>query len=260
MENKIGLVLSGGGVRGVAHVGVLKVLEEVGIKISHLSGASAGSIVGALYAAGHSPDTILEFFKKTSIFSISNYAIFKPGIIDTSKLIAVFKKYLEDDSYESLQKKLYIVATDIENAQSKIFSEGPVIQTILASSAFPMVFTPVNIDGILYSDGGIMNNFPIEPLEGVCDKIIGVYVNPIDTVKKNDLNSSLSIMQRAYHLSIGASSLRKYELFDVLIAPRGLSKYDTFSMSHIDEIYEIGYEAAQSHRSVLEKLLTESTP
>ena len=257
MSSKIGLVLSGGGVRGVAHIGTLQVLEDLGINITHVAGVSAGSIVGALFAAGHPAKDILDFFKKTSIFKMSNYAIFKPGIIDTGKLIQVFHKYLEDDSFESLQKKLFIVATDLEHAQSKLFDSGELIRTILASSAFPMVFSPVTIDDVLYADGGIMNNFPIEPLEEVCDKIIGVYVNPIIHLKKEQMNSSLAILERSYHLSIAASSLQKFNKLDVLVSPKGLSKYDTFSVSKIDEIYNIGYEAALEQKEEFEKLLSD---
>ncbi len=254
MSRKIGLVLSGGGVRGAAHIGVMQVLEDEGINITHVSGASAGSIVGSLYAAGHPAKDILEFFKKASIFKISNYAIFKPGIIDTDKLISVFNKYIENDSFEGLEKKLFIAATDLESAKSKIFKSGPLINTILASSAFPMVFSPVTIDNVMYADGGIMNNFPIEPLEGVCDKIIGVYVNPINSVKKEELDSTLSVLERSYQLSIGASSVRKFEKFDVLISPEALSKFDTFSVKHIDKIYEIGYEAAKKRISDFKRL------
>lgn len=256
MERKIGLVLSGGGVRGVAHIGILQVLEELGINITHVAGVSAGSIVGALFAAGHPAKDILQFFKNTSIFKISNYAIFKPGIINTGKLIQVFNKYLEEDSFESLQKELYIIATDLEHAKSKVFHSGPLVKTILASSAFPMVFSPVTIDDVLYADGGIMNNFPIEPLEGICDRIIGVYVNPIKNLKKEDITSSFSVLERSYHLSIGASCIQKFDRFDILISPNELSQYDTFGVSHIDEIYKIGYEAALKQKDTLEKLLT----
>jgi len=255
MSSKIGLVLSGGGVRGVAHIGTLQVLEELGIHVSHVAGVSAGSIVGALYAAGHPAKEVLNFFKKTSIFKISNYAIFKPGIIDTGKLIAVFNNYLKEDSFDSLQKELYIIATDLEHAKSKVFHSGPLIQPILASSAFPMVFSPVTIDDVLYADGGIMNNFPVEPLEGICDKLIGVYVNPIKDLKKEDVTSSLAVLERSYQLSVGASCFQKFDRFDILISPKELSKYDTFSVSRIDEIYKIGYEAALSKKEEFEKLL-----
>lgn len=104
---KIWLVLSGGGVRGVAHIGILQVLEELGINITHVAGVSAGSIVGALFAAGHPAKDILQFFRNTSIFKISNYAIFQACIINTGKLIQVFNKYLEEDSFDPSKGIVY---------------------------------------------------------------------------------------------------------------------------------------------------------
>lgn len=256
MNNQIGLVLSGGGVRGVAHAGVIQVLEEEGIQITHIAGASAGSIVGALYAAGHSPKEILQFFLHTQLFKLSNYAFKKPGVLDTDKFISIFKQYFKSDTFELLEKKLYIVATDIENAKSHVFHSGPLIKAILASSAFPMLFSPVTIDGVLYADGGIMNNFPLEPLKDICDKMIGIYVNPISPLKKSDLSSTFSIMERAYHLSVGASSLKKFDAFDLLIIPKALGKYDTFNVSNVEEIYKIGYDAARQQLPAIAKFLS----
>lgn len=257
MSKKIGLVLSGGGVRGAAHIGVMQVLEEEGIDITHVAGASAGSIVGALYAAGHPPQDILEFYKKAAIFKISNYALFKPGIIDTDKLISVFNKYIEEDTYESLKRTLFIIATDLEQGRSKIFDSGPLIKTILASSAFPMVFAPVTIDDVLYADGGIINNFPVEPLEELCDHLIGVYVNPVNPIKKESLDSALSVLERSYQLSINASSVKKFDKLDVMICPEALSEFDTFNTEPIDEIYEIGYEAAKKCIPDFKKLVND---
>ncbi len=252
----IGLVLSGGGVRGIAQAGVIQVLEENGIEITHIAGTSAGSIVGSLYAGGHTAMDIIDFFRKTPVFKLSNYAFNKPGILDSDKFLSVFKSYLPEDSYESLEKQLFIPATDMENARIRIFSSGPLIRSILASCAFPMVFSPVEIDGVLYSDGGIINNFPIEPLQRKCDKIIGVYVNRITPLQQNDLKSTLSIIERSYEISIGTSSRRKFDLFNVLIAPEGLSKFGAFNVRNIDRIYEIGYNAAQQQLSKIMELVT----
>ncbi len=254
MSKNIGLVLSGGGVRGVAHIGVLKVLEEEDIEITHVSGTSAGSIVGSLYAADYSPEEILEFFEKSEVFSISNYALFKPGIIDTGKLVKLFEKFFPEDSFEALAKQLFVVATDLEKAKSKVFDSGELIRTVLASSAFPMMFSPVTIDDVLYADGGIMNNFPIEPLQDKCDKIIGVYVNPLNSIDKEELSSSLAIAERSYHLSIGSASVQKFDQIDLVICPSELAKFDTFNVKQIKKIYQIGYDAAKKQREEIIRL------
>src|SRR5690606_12969203 len=165
---KYGLCLSGGGVRGLAHVGVIQAMQERGMEASVVSGTSAGAIVGALYAQGMTPDEMLDFFYHTEIFRWSNYTWFKPGLIDTDKFYGIFKKHMPEDDFESLSKELFVVTTDILHGKPRVFSEGPLIKPVLASAAFPVVLSPVEIEGVLYSDGGIVNNFPIELIRDKC--------------------------------------------------------------------------------------------
>ena len=107
----IGIVLSGGGTRGVAHVGVLRALGEHGIFPERIAGTSAGAVVGALYAASYSPEEMLEFFVRKNPFRLSKVAISKPGIIDTAKVVADFDEYFPSDSFESLDRELRVVPT-----------------------------------------------------------------------------------------------------------------------------------------------------
>ncbi|WP_222829366.1 patatin-like phospholipase family protein [Olleya sp. ITB9] len=174
----IGLVLSGGGVRGAAHIGVIKALEEHNIKPTHISGTSAGAIVGALYAAGVHWSDILTFFKSVSIFKTTRYARNKPGFINSDKFYEDLEAFFPIDEFNALQKPLYITAANVIDGTLKIFKKGQLIKPIIASASFPGVFTPIEINGKFYIDGGTLNNFPVEPLQQECDKIIGVYVNP----------------------------------------------------------------------------------
>mgnify|MGYP000288188170 CR=1 FL=1 len=251
----IGLVLSGGGVRGVAHLGLLQVLEEIGIEPVAISGTSAGAIVGALRAAGHSVGTILDFFKTTPIFKIGNFATRKPGFIDSDKFYPILKELLPDDDFSVLQKKLYITATDMVRGRQRTFSHGPLIRPVMASAAFPVVFTPVEIEGQLYTDGGALNNFPVEPLTGACELIIGSNVHPFKDLQPSDIKSTLGVMERLFHLSIHHHSVQKYHLCNVIIAPHELAAYATFDRAHFDEMFEIGYRAAHAKRAELEGLL-----
>ncbi len=241
---KTGLVLSGGGARGVAHIGVLKALEEKGINITHIAGTSAGAIVGALYAAGHSWETILTFFKTIPIFHYKRYAYNKPGFIDTSKFYKDFFQLLKEDDFKTLQKQLYIPATNLVDGIVKIFHKGELINPILASAAIPGIFTPVVINNVPYVDGGVLNNFPVEPIKNQCDKIIGVYVNPLEEITANQLKHSYQIANRAYEISFGSQCHSKFKDVDVLIAPKKLEKYGMFNLKNIDAIFDIGYESA----------------
>lgn len=240
-----GLVLSGGGIRGVAHIGVIKALEEHNIFPTHISGTSAGAIVGALYAGGVSWEEILNFFKVIPIFHTNKYARKKPGFIDTEKFYDEFKKYFPEDSFEALPKSLFITATNIIRGKLKIFHEGELIRPVLASATFPGVFSPININDSYYIDGGVLNNFPVEPIKMYCDEIIGSYVNPLKNVTVEDLKHSYNVADRAYKIKSASGSLAKFTDCDLLISPEELSTFGTFDMRAIDTIFDIGYTSAK---------------
>ncbi len=244
-NTQFGLVLSGGGTRGMAHIGAIKAMEEYGIRPSHIAGTSSGAVVGAFYAAGYSSEEMLDFFKKTPFFSFSNYTFWKPGFLDSDKFYSVFRAYFPEDSFEALNKKLFIPATDIIHGKSKVFSSGQLLKPMIASAAVPGVLSPLEIDGVLYSDGGVLNNFPIEPLQAHCDKIIGIYLSPIQKINASDIRTSYRVMERAYHLATAKDSIQKFPLFDKIICPEELYPYGTFDMYSLDTIFQIGYETAK---------------
>ncbi len=155
MKNKldnyksIGLVLSGGGVRGMAHVGLLKAMEEFGVEAKSITGSSVGALVGALYANGNSIDDMLNFFKTTPLFNYQFLTIAKAGFIDTDKYVNLFKAYFPQDNFETLQKELHVVATNIQDGNEVFFNSGELIRPLLASAALPPVFSPVELNGQL---------------------------------------------------------------------------------------------------------------
>ncbi len=238
---KLGLVLSGGGVKGAAHIGVIKALEEYNIYPSVISGTSAGAIVGALYAGGYKWQEILHFFKAVPMFQFSRYALGKPGILDSEKYYVDFKKYFPEDNFAALKKPLYVTATDIINGSLTYFNKGNLIKPILASASFPGVFTPVEINGKHYIDGGVLNNFPVEPLKDKCHKIIGVYVTPLKKVAISDLKHSYQVVDRAYKVKSASDCIAKFSDCDVIFYPEELANYSTFSVGNIDTIFNIGY-------------------
>ena len=138
----------------------------------------------------------------------------------------------------------YIVATDIESAKQKIFNSGPLIKPILASCSFPGIFAPVLFEGNLYSDGGILNNFPVEIIRPKCKYLIGVNVQKVDFLDRRKLKSTFSLVQRVFTISTRSSSLVKYKECDVVISPSQLSNYATFNMFKMKKMYNIGYKEA----------------
>lgn len=253
----IGMALSGGGVRGAAHAGVFKALEENGIEITHLSGSSAGAMAGALYAAGYPPEEILEFFKvnAANIFQWRHFSRSKPGILDSDKYAELFEPWLKDHTFETLSRKLHICVTDVLQGTIRFFSSGELVRPILASAAMPGVFTPVEIEEHWYIDGGTMNNFPVEPLVGECEVVLGSFVSLKRALEKSELASTLQLLNRASDLSFLAVSLQKFEWCDLVFAPPELWQYGIFDAKKIDEIYRAGYEYTSSQMERLEAVL-----
>ncbi len=248
----IGIVFSGGGVRGAAHAGVLKALEENGIQPNILSGSSAGALAGALYAAGFKPEEILRFFKENSnVLRWQNFSRTKPGILDTEKYAVIFEPWLKKHTFESIDKRLYICVTDVLKGSVKFYSEGELVHPLLASAAVPGIFSPVEIGDSWYIDGGTMNNFPIEPLIGQCDFLIGSFVSFKGSIGKRHLSSTYKLVSRANELSVLANSQGKFDLFDFLMNPPELANYTTFDSSKIEEIYSIGYHHAMKNMEAL---------
>lgn len=243
-NSKIGLVLSGGGIRGMAHIGLLKAMNERGLEAHEIAGASVGALIGALYANGISTDDMLNFFKQTPLFQYSFFALGKPGLINTIKYKNVFKKHFSENSFESLSKPLYVVATDLINGTEKMFNQGELILPLLGSAALTPVFSPVEIDGVLYADGGIMNNFPKEYLEERCDFIIGSNVSVNGKLTKKELNNSIQLAGRITGLMIYASCREKIGECDVLVEPQELEHIGVLDKKGIDKAYTVGYDKA----------------
>lgn len=240
-----GLVLSGGGMRGAAHIGVIKALQEHNIKISYVSGVSAGAIVGALFAKGMQWDEMLKFFKSVNVMDYKKFAFGKPGFIDIDKYYNILKIVFTEDDFKELQLPLFINATNIINGDSKTFHKGQLIKPVLASAAFPGVYTPVEIEGNHYVDGGVLDNFPIDAIKDKCDNLVGVYVNPFSEIDIKDLKHSYSILERAYRIKSAKEDFLKFKSFDLVICPDQLNNYSIFDASKVDEIFNHGYSKAK---------------
>jgi NTE family protein len=253
--NSIGLVLSGGGIRGIAHLGVLKLIDELEIQISAVSGTSAGSLIGAFYAAGFKPDEIVEIAKSNKFFGYSNFLIGKAGLFDMKPFDSIFHQYFDDDLIENLNIPIYITATDIVKGESVVFSKGSISMALMASCCIPLVFKPIEYDGKVLLDGGILDNFPIAPLLGKTDKLIGVHVNSLS--KKIDQMNMKDMLDRSFHLALNSQLIHKKDKCDVFIEPPEMSRFGLFDMSNIDEIYEFSYEFAKSEKDKIIQSLRE---
>ena len=238
---KIGLVLSGGGIRGIAHLGVLQALSEAGIKFNRISGTSAGSIVGALFAQGIEPAEILKVFMNTHLYKYIRPAFSVKGLMSLDKIRTLLLEYIPHNSFEGLSTPMIIAATNFNECKVRYFSSGELINPILASSAIPVFFKPIEIEGKMYIDGGVLNNFPVEPLRSDCDFIIGSSCNHLPDT--DTIESYFSLIERSIIMSINSDMAVKAAYCDVIIEPHGMGTTRVFDVKKTEEIYWLAYEA-----------------
>jgi NTE family protein len=236
---KIGLVLSGGGARGVAHVGVIQALEELGLTFSCVSGTSAGSIVGALYAYGYKPQEMLEIVKHVSIFKAIRPSWTRAGLLTMDGLKDLLLQYMPEDDFKALKIPLTIAATEIREGAVHYFTDGELVPAVMASCSIPALFSPVNYRGGLYVDGGVLDNLPSKPLKPSCDFLVGSDCNHI--TGDFDAKNIKVVLERTILMAIGANTLSGKALCDVLVEPTGLGHYGAFEIAKAHEIYEFAY-------------------
>ena len=254
-SKSIGLVLSGGGVRGMAHIGLIQAMNEFGISAKIVSGSSVGALVGALYANGNTVEDMLLFFKETPLFKYNFLTIAKSGFIDTDRYISIFKGYFPEDNFSALERELHVVATNLQKAEQRFFSKGELIRPLLASAALPPLFSPLEFENELYADGGIMNNFPLEPIKQKANFIIGSNVSIVGDLQKKDLKNSIQLAGRVTGLMIYAINQQKLSSCDLMLAPKALENIGVLDRKGMEKAYTIGYENASK---MLEKAFSNS--
>lgn len=248
MKKEIGLVLSGGGTKGIAEAGVLQFLEEKKIFPNVIAGTSSGAIVGGLYSFGKSPLEILDFFKSVYFFNWKHFTFSKPGFINSDVFRLYLKPIIGEIKIKDLKTELLITATDLVQGECFVFDgEDYLLDAIIASCAVPGLASPHKRGDRLLSDGGILNNFPSDLLLDKCNKLIGVYVSPLQDVENNQLNSIKAVATRAYELLSHSVENFKFQHCDWFISPKELSNYGMFESkkTRMEEIFQLGYQEAE---------------
>ena len=287
---KVGLVLSGGGAKGLAHIGALKVLEEAGVRVDYIGGTSMGAIVGALYSAGYSAHQLDSIFQSTNFnillqdelprgaktfyekrdseryaltLPFDNFNISFPSALSRGQnvynLMSRLTLHLEDkQDFSELPIPFFAVATNIETGEEVILDKGHLPQAISASAAIPSLFSPVVIDGKLLVDGGIVNNYPVEEVrKRGADIIIGVDVQ--DTLMQRDeLRSIFDILTQVSNFRTTADMREKIERTDVYIDP-DIKPFSVVSFEKGREIIDEGEAAARSVLPALKEIAGRQT-
>ena len=282
---KVGLVLSGGAAKGLAHIGVLKVLKKAGIHVDYVAGTSMGSIIGAFYAMGYDPDTIEKIFLNSDWVSIltdeiprrscsveekgekDRYLVSFPLLEYLPKLPQGLKAghnisnllarytlpYMNIRNFNDLPKPFSCIAVDLETGKEVILNSGHLEECIRASMAIPTVFTPVTIDGKVLIDGGLVNNFPADQLKAMgADIIIGVNLG-FKPYTKDELFSMTSIIEQSLLLPSTQSNKKNETLCNILIKP-DVGYYSRADFKHLNHIIALGENSAMEHFSELKNL------
>ena len=237
---KTGLVLSGGGARGFAHLGVLQALNEEDIFPDIISGTSAGALAGALYCDGHTPNEILKIMKLQSKLDYMRPVVPRDGLLQISGVVKLLENNLKAKTFDKLKMPLFVCATDLNNGRSIYISKGELITAVIASSSIPVLFKPVIINKIYYVDGGVLDNLPIKPIQNKCNLLLGSFVNPVGY--EESISGLITIAMRVFMLDQTKEMLEKKKYFDLLIAPAELTKFGILEVEKADEIFEMGYK------------------
>ena len=237
---RLGVALSGGGARGLAHAGALMAIEEAGLKPDVIAGVSAGSVIAVLYAGGVAPLQMAELFAGTGFRDFAELALGHGGIFKIERFMDFVLKTLDGrDRLEQLDIPVYIGATDLAAGRPVAFSEGLIGPRLMASCSIPIVFAPVEIDGVPYVDGGVLRNHPAWILRPRCETLIGVNVSPLQQKKK--YKSVIDVALRTYNLMAKANQSTDMELCDVSVETPEIAGMAVFDLKNIKKVFISGY-------------------
>ncbi|WP_294079804.1 patatin-like phospholipase family protein [Proteiniphilum sp. UBA5384] len=242
-DHFLGYALSGGGAKGFAHLGALKILEKCGLKPDVIAGTSAGALAGVFYADGYHPDEIVELFHRKEFREFVEFTLPTSGFFKSTGLHNFLKRNLRAKRFEELQIPFYAVTTDWDRAATVIFSNGDdLVDAVVASCSVPIVFYPQIIHGVPYVDGGLLKNFPVSVIRKKCKYVIGVNVSLI--LPAPEKNNIRRMMERTFNLMSNSNTLIDKAYCDILIETEGIEKFSMFDLQNQIKIMDAGYHCA----------------
>lgn len=249
-STKIGYALCGGGARGFAHLGVLQYLEELNIYPEIISGTSAGALAGVFYADGYRAMEIKDLFKDKRLTQLATPNIGTLGLLKMDGLLKFLRENLRATSFDQLKIPLVVTATNWEDPKIRYFSNGDDLTTAVAAScAVPVAFIPMEIEGVQYVDGGVLQNLPARAIRERCETLIGVNLSILRSYNK--AKNITQAASRYFEISSKLNVARDRELSDIVIDVEGVQDYHIFDLTHMDDIFQLGYEAAKAKQDEL---------
>jgi NTE family protein len=241
---RIGLALGGGAARGIAHIGVLKYLEERNVKPCCIAGTSAGSIVGAFYCSGMPVEKIGRVIAEMSWRDLVRLALPRKGVIKSSRLLRLIEEHIGDTTFQELKIPLLINAVDLLSGEEIVISEGSVARAVEASSAIPGIFTPVRLGNHLFVDGGLLDNVPVTlMLDRNIDFIIAVDVGAQKLLQKEP-KTIFEVLIQSFDIVRRHRDMPAHKYADKMIEPC-LEEFAIWDTSKAELMIKRGYEAAK---------------
>jgi NTE family protein len=260
MENKprkkVGLALSGGAARGFAHVGVLKALKENGIPIDFIAGTSAGSIVGAAYAAGMSHDAIIELGQQVSWYKVSSLSWSTKGLISNKPIANLIEKRFPFNRFEDLMIPFAAVATDMETGKEMVFKDkGDIGFAVCASCAIPGIFAPLERDNRVFVDGGVVSAVPTEAVKQMgADIVIAVDVISSGSTYWGKPSTLVGILLQSGLMLLKTAAEHQHSLADIKIIPE-IAHLRPDEIKKMEEFIELGEKAALNQMAEIRSLI-----
>ncbi len=240
-ENAWSLAFSGGGVRGVAHLGVLQAFLDRGLRPTSLSGCSSGALVGAFFAAGLSPHQMLEMLQQTSWQRFVRLAPSRHGLLDSGAFLQPFQDKLPH-TFEELELPLFVSTMDLATGETLLFSKGELLPILRAAIAIPLLCRPVRWQGQYLYDGGLVNNLPVEPFEQTGNAIVGIHTNHVHTTPTSKPLGFRRTLERIFQISISQNVSSKQARCTLWIEPPSLGAFSVFDFDKAEEIFYLAYE------------------
>ncbi|SHK28735.1 NTE family protein [Marinobacter antarcticus] len=239
-NTRIGLALGGGAARGIAHIGVLKAFEEEHIRIHCISGTSVGALVASYYAFGRPVESILSIGSTLNLSRILNFTLERGGLFSTHAIREMIHRDLGDCKIEDADIPLAICATDIETGEQLIFRKGNLADAVCASMAVPGLFVPVEVDGRILVDGGLVENVPISPLAKMGAGItVAINLSHVSRYPKPE--DTFDVISNAINIGIDFNTRKQLKKADIVVA-LDLSRYSlTNNAKCLEELYMEGY-------------------
>ncbi len=239
---KIGLALSGGAARGTAHLGVLKALEEHGIRPDCISGTSIGAFIAGLYAFGVSIEELKDIAEKIKWIHVTSFTLSKLGFLSNEDVAELIEKSVGKVRIEDAKIPLAIIAADISTGEKIVMRSGDLAEAVTASTCIPGVFAPVKMGEKYLVDGLVVENVPVSPLKGMGADVI-IAVNLGSERKYRDPDDLLDVLLNAFYIAVDRASQDDIAAADVLIEPR-VAQFRRTDLKKVPELFSEGYRAA----------------